>query len=420
MWETLFEIPYQVGGVPLFGMGVLLAVWAVVTVVVLVGTVRRHGLDGDTLSTAVLLLLIGAGILLVPKVFPGGLPIRGYGFMLLVAVVCGVALAVHRARQMGVHPDVIFSLAFWMFVGGIVGARAFYVIEYWENFRRETLGATLLALLNVLEGGLVVYGSLIGGVAVFLWVTWRRKLPALALADLIAPALLLGLALGRIGCLMHGCCYGGPCAAPWAVTFPPDSPPYYSQVVRGEMHGFRITGNASGEPIVLEVMPDSPAARAGLEPGMRIEAIDGQPVTEAGQVFSLVAEAYNRGAPLVLQTDRGTLTLSAAAVRTRSLAVHPTQVYSAVGAVLLCLFLLAYYPFRRRDGEVTAWMLTLYPVGRFLIEVIRTDEPAIGGTGLSISQNVSLAVLVAAGALWLYLARQPRGSILPLRGRTSP
>ena len=95
--------------------------------------------------------------------------------------------------------------------------------------------------------------------------------------------------------------------------------------------------------------------------------------------------------------------------------VQPTQLYSAADAILLAFFLTVYYPFRRRDGEVLALALTFHGITRFLLEVIRTDESAIGGTGLTISQNISLGVIVGAAGLWLYISQQPKGSVLPER-----
>ena len=85
--------------------------------------------------------------------------------------------------------------------------------------------------------------------------------------------------------------------------------------------------------------------------------------------------------------------------------------------MLLCFFLWTYYPKRRRDGEVTALLLSIYPVVRFLIEIIRIDEPSVSGTGMSISQNISLLMLVAVLGLWIYVLRQPKGSALPLNDR---
>jgi phosphatidylglycerol:prolipoprotein diacylglycerol transferase len=98
----------------------------------------------------------------------------------------------------------------------------------------------------------------------------------------------------------------------------------------------------------------------------------------------------------------------------RSRPVHPTQIYSAIDAGLLGWLLWSYFPFRRRDGQCIALLLTIHPITRFLLEVIRTDEPAVFGTGLSISQNISIVLLGCAAALWWYVSRQPAGVTWPL------
>ncbi len=77
------------------------------------------------------------------------------------------------------------------------------------------------------------------------------------------------------------------------------------------------------------------------------------------------------------------------------------------------MFLLAYYPYRSRDGELLALTLTLHPISRFLLEIIRVDESAVFSTPWSISQNISLALLVSAALLWVYLLRQPRHVAFP-------
>ena len=109
------------------------------------------------------------------------MPIRGYGVMLLLAVAGGVGLSAYRAHRAGLDPELIFALAVWLFLSGIVGARLFYVMEYWhEKFAQPTLAKTILAIINIPEGGLVVYGSLLaGGLALMVFVrsTMSRDSP---------------------------------------------------------------------------------------------------------------------------------------------------------------------------------------------------------------------------------------------------
>jgi prolipoprotein diacylglyceryltransferase len=75
---------------------------------------------------------------------------------------------------------------------------------------------------------------------------------------------------------------------------------------------------------------------------------------------------------------------------------------------------------RRRDGETIALLLTIHPITRFLLEIIRTDEPAVFGTGMSISQNISILLLACGLALWWYLSKQPRGIVWPLATAAAP
>ena len=91
----------------------------------------------------------------------------------------------------------------------------------------------IFAIVNVAGGGLVVYGAFFGGMLGLGLFWWRHRVPLLATADLIAPSMLLGLALGRVGCLLNGCCYGGPCDLPWKVTFPWNSPVHQHEAEQG-------------------------------------------------------------------------------------------------------------------------------------------------------------------------------------------
>ena len=122
MCSELFRIPYSWGGVPIFGFGVLLAIWAVLSGLTFASLVRRHGWTGETWGTIPMLVLIGAAIIGLPWMFPVGFPVRGYGVMLLLGISASVGAAMYRARQVGLNPELILSAAIWLVVCGIIGA----------------------------------------------------------------------------------------------------------------------------------------------------------------------------------------------------------------------------------------------------------------------------------------------------------
>jgi phosphatidylglycerol:prolipoprotein diacylglycerol transferase len=434
--QTLFHIPHELGGWPVFGFGWALLAWALFSAVLLICLVRRQGFNADTRAYLPVLALVALAICFVLPLLEErytlasgeevilGVPIRGYGTLLLIGVVAGLGLAVDRARRVGLDPEIIYSLAFWMFLWSIVGARAFYVIQKWDMFAPagdlavvDKLISTAGAILNFTQGGLVVYGALIGALVSGCVLLRRQDLPILALGDLIAPSLVLGLAIGRLGCLMNGCCYGGVCQLPWAISFPRHSapntisPPYEHQHRLGLLHGIRVAPDEHGRPVVAHIRDDQgPAARAGLNVGERIESINGQQVQTMQDAMFALAQA---GPRLQMRTGDGDLVAwSVGTLPARSLRVSPTQIYASLNAAVIFLFLFAYYPFRKRDGEVIALLLTIYPVTRFLLEIVRTDEGAILAA-MTISQNVSLLLLVFAAGLWVYLLRRPPGRALP-------
>lgn len=138
MLQTLVYIPCELFGLPVFGFGLLLALWAVVGTGVLAWLVRRQGFNADTGSYVQVLAVVGVAIAWVLPLLcePRGLPIRGYGMMILLAVLSGISLAAYRARRVGVDPEMIFALAFWMIVPGILAQ---------GGLRRPVLVRTILA-----------------------------------------------------------------------------------------------------------------------------------------------------------------------------------------------------------------------------------------------------------------------------------
>ena len=412
MCSELFRIPLEWLNAPVMSgvsVAMLLALAIGVGIVKLLAWGRRTQRSAEAWGYVPGMVIVAAALLLVPRMIPA-IPIRGYGVMVLLGSLTGLLMATHRARQMQLPAEVIYSLAFGMFLCGIVGARLFFVIEYWETrFHLGDWRTTLFEIVKFTEGGLVVYGAFIGATLAFLVFTFRHRLSPFAMADMIAPSLLAGLAFGRIGCLLNGCCYGGESSQPWAVTFPRESMPYTEQLTRGRMLGLRFVPTTGEEelPVLASVDQGSPAASAGLTANMKIVGIDHYVIKNSRQLQETFFTLGDTQSSLHLKNAAGeTFEVEMAATQGRSLPVHPTQIYSSLHAALLSWVLWSFYPFRRRDGEVTALMLTVYPISRFLLEIIRIDESAVFGTGLSISQNISIVLFVLALGLWVMLRRQ--------------
>ncbi len=425
MRSTLFYIPHADPWlqIPLFGFGWLLGLWAVVTLALLVRVIRSGKLH-EKWDVVVVQALLGLLVYVVaPKLehgtasgVPLGIPVRAYGVLVLSGILAGGALILREARRMGVNPDTVFALLFAIVVCGFIGARVFYVIEYWdEKFVRATWSATLWEVVRLTEGGLVVYGSFIGAslaAGIFLW---KYRLPWLAIADLIAPGMILGVALGRIGCLMNGCCWGGLCEeGHMAITFPQGSPPFVDHLERGLLLGMNLERTAGqAGAIIRSVAPGSQADQHGFVVGQRIMRID-LPDAEA---FNRMRRGENveRARVTVARLGQPTVSWEFGQLPRRSRPVYPSQILSAINAGLICLFLYAYYPFRRHDGELLALLVTIYPITRILLEMVRSDEPSLLSADfrLTISQAMSGLFLLLVIGLWIYILKRPRGSVLP-------
>lgn len=144
----------------------------------------------------------------------GPFPIRWYSLFIMAGIAAGVWLSTREARRRGLPPDAIPALAGWAVLGGIVGARALHVIDRFDEYRRDPA-----MVLHLGQGGLAIYGAVLGG-ALATWLFARREgLSFAVLADAIAPGLAVALAVGRLGCLVNGDAWGAPTNLPWAVVY---------------------------------------------------------------------------------------------------------------------------------------------------------------------------------------------------------
>jgi phosphatidylglycerol:prolipoprotein diacylglycerol transferase len=143
-----------------------------------------------------------------------GLTIYSYGVLLAAAYLLGLQFALIRARTRGLDGQRVMDLGIWIIVSALVGAKLLLLIVDFKQFTSSPRD-----LLGLLRSGGVFYGGLIAAVAVALIYLRRHKLPLWTTTDVFAPGIALGHIVGRMGCLLAGCCFGRPTSVPWAITF---------------------------------------------------------------------------------------------------------------------------------------------------------------------------------------------------------
>jgi phosphatidylglycerol:prolipoprotein diacylglycerol transferase len=299
-------------------------------------------------------------------------PVRSFGVMMVIGFLLGFFIIGKLSRNVVSNPQLITNLALYCLIAGVIGARIFYVVHHFDRLDRP-----LASMFAVWRGGLEFYGGVIFAIPVIVFYTRYHKLPVRQCLDIMAIALMLGLAFGRIGCFWNGCCFGKPSELPWAVRFPYDSFVYFSQINADPKR------NRPAPQIILphDEYSSYPDIKTTLYPKPFDE------LTEQ-QKFEVTKGKY------------------------RSLRIHPTQLYSSANAALLCLVLYLFWRRSRKavrpdktrtlfaqPGHTFALTFILYGITRFMIEYLRDDNPfeyawwAIykGGT---VSQNLSIYLIL--------------------------
>ena len=137
-----------------------------------------------------------------------------YGFLLAVAFIVGLWVAHRQARKAGLDPARVTDMAVYVLIGGLLGAKVMLVLVEWDYYVRNPR-----ELLSILQSGGVFYGGLLGALPVAWWYVRRHKLDPWRSADVLAPGVVLGQSIGRLGCFAAGCCWGRATDVAWAVTF---------------------------------------------------------------------------------------------------------------------------------------------------------------------------------------------------------
>jgi len=172
-----------------------------------------------------------------------GWRIHSFGVMVVLGFLAGYWFVRRATARDGIPRERIQDLPIWMVLSGLVGARLFYVVQFYEE---SFSGGRWHHALRIWEGGLVFYGGLILGAIAFVVYCRRYSLPLLAMLDAMAPATALGLAFGRIGCFLNGCCYGRECSADFAlgVRYPANSLPMVGREAGATLHPTQLYESA--------------------------------------------------------------------------------------------------------------------------------------------------------------------------------
>ncbi len=417
MRPTLFYIPHEFLGIPVLGFGWVLAAIILFAIVIIATSYKKKSflkvLEEQGVVWGVAALIV---VFLLPQIetripdgtptpWIAGLPIRGYGVMLMLGVVSAMAIAMFQCEKAGLSRESFFSLATWTVVAGMLGARVFYVVQKWSELG-DSLQDKLWKALQVTEGGLVVYGSVIGGlIAIALW-SRRNRFSLLLIADCVTPAFFIGLAFGRIGCLFNGCCYGGLCETSLpSITFPSGSPAYMDQMESGKLFGLETESRPTpADPqTIVQVKPDSWASANKIQLGQKIVSITEQMVDGPNRSNSVAAPAYEA----TVQIDNRQFQIAAGSLPRRSMPVHPSQIYAAVSGLILCGWTLLFSTFAKRTGVVIGVGLIAYGVQRIIEEIIRVDEAGQFGTSLSIAQWISMGGIVLGLGIVICVRAKP-------------
>jgi phosphatidylglycerol:prolipoprotein diacylglycerol transferase len=298
-------------------------------------------------------------------------PIYGYGLMLVVAFLACVKLSQWLGERKSIRPELFVDATLIALATGLIGARLCHVLENLPEYTRGdlSLAQNLRNIINTREGGLTFYGGFLLATPSCIIYALIRKVPILLGMDIVAPAIMIGLGFGRIGCFLNGCCYGEQCNAPWAVRFPYFSNVYVEQYQQGKL-----------------VAPIDLQSSAGLL-NPRVPPISSDP------------------------------NLRAEVATASSLPVHPTQLYSAFTAFLLCGLLIAYLGLPHVNGRIFALMLILEGMARYMLEMIRV-EPSVftlrvhgQSYGLSISMFFGVIVVIAGIVMWKLTGRKLRPGV---------
>jgi len=242
----------------------------------------------------------------------GPLKVHWYGIIMASAVLIGLILASNEAKRKKINPDLILDLVIWAIPFAIIGARTYYVIFEWDYYKYNPS-----QIIKIWQGGIAIHGALIGSIIAAIIFTKKHKIRFWEVADIAAPSLILGQAIGRWGNFMNQEAHGGP------------------------------------------------VSRSFLE---------------SLHLPKWIIEQMN---------INGTY-------------YHPTFLYESIWNLMIFSFLFFFWKKRDflKNGEIFLTYISLYSIGRFFIEGMRTDSLMIGP--LRMAQLISIFIIIVSIAISYY------------------
>ena len=257
-----------------------------------------------------------------------GFRIAFYGIIIGIGMLAGIWIAQSDARRRGQDPDLYLDFALYGIIFSIIGARTYYVIFDWDNYKNN-----LIQIFNLRAGGLAIYGGVIAGVLTLLVFTRVKKLSFFSMADTGVLGLITGQIIGRWGNFFNCEAFGG----------------YTDSLL-----AMRIK-------------------RSLVNPGMISQELLDHLIVENGVEY---------------------------------IQVHPTFLYESMWNLGVLIFMLWYRKRKKFDGEMLLIYLLGYGLGRSWIEGLRTDQLIFFGTGIPVSQALSMLLVLISGTVLVYKHKQ--------------
>lgn len=271
----------------------------------------------------------------------GNFEMRLYGIIIALGFVLAYVLIAKEAKRTKQDPELYLDFMLWMVVPAILGARIYYVLFSLDEFVKEgqSVGDTILGMLNIRGGGLAIYGGIIAGIITLIIFAKKRKVSPMLMMDTACMGLLLGQIMGRWGNFFNREAFGGYTDSLFAMAIPVD---WFGS------KNYLISTVNNG--IITQEMID------------HVLVLDGKEFIQ----------------------------------------VHPTFLYESVWNMIVLLVIFLYRRYKKFDGEMFAMYIWGYGLGRVWIEGLRTDSLMLFGMNFKTSQLLAALCVVGASIYIVY------------------